>query len=236
MKYSILTLWVCLMITPGIAGQEFTQAELTGKRTVYATGDLAGLQPEVIRAFEEMAAAAAEEGIELKAVSGFRSYDRQLKIWNTKYKEYRAEGLTPIEAVEKIIEYSTIPGTSRHHWGTDLDIIDESADETENVLNPDKFKGEGSFAKMKAWMDEHAAQYGFFLVYTDDPWRSGFKHEPWHYSYAPISVKMLKAYRALDILEVVENDELLGRHLLDKAFMERYKREQLLSINKDLLE
>ena len=32
--------------------------------------------------------------------------------------------LEPKKAISEIIRFSTVPGTSRHHWGTDIDIID----------------------------------------------------------------------------------------------------------------
>ena len=42
-------------------------------------------------------------------------------------------------AIDKIIEYSTLPGTSRHHWGTDIDIIDAEPPEEGDVLLPKNF-------------------------------------------------------------------------------------------------
>ena len=71
-----------------------------------------------------MKQAAAEDGIQIKIVSSSRSFERQLAIWNAKYIQNEENGLDPIENIRKIIEYSTIPGTSRHHWGTELDLID----------------------------------------------------------------------------------------------------------------
>ncbi len=75
------------------------------------------LLSEVIQAFEKMKKAALLVGIDIKVVSGFRSYERQRAIWNGKYKANRQAGLSPEENIQKIIEYSTLPGTSRHHWG-----------------------------------------------------------------------------------------------------------------------
>lgn len=219
-----------------IHAQEYTADVLTGRVEPIMTDDFSGLQPEVVQAFKKMAAAAAEAGIELKVVSGFRNYDRQVDIWNTKYKEYRKDGLIPPEAVNKIIEYSTIPGTSRHHWGTDLDIIDDGAGVTERLLDPEKFREGGPFHNMKVWMDENAETYGFVLVYTDSNNRKGFHYEPWHYSYAPISVPMLKAYREQKLAENLDTSKLYGGQILNKDFMERYIREQILDINPELID
>lgn len=216
--------------------QEYTPEQLTGKVEKVKTDELSGLLPEVAEAFEKMAAAAAEEGIELKVVSGFRSYDRQSEIWNAKYKEYRKEGYTPPEAVEKIVEYSTIPGTSRHHWGTDIDIIDEAPGVKEKVLDPDKFGEGGPFFKMKQWMDAHAGDFGFVLVYTNDARRKGFHYEPWHYSYAPVAVPMLKAYLQLDLSAILSTKTLLGGQILSQRFMEQYRKEQIMDVNPVLID
>lgn len=229
----ILSLLLCLNLAV-LKGQEYSVEVLTGKVDVVMKDDLSGLQPEVVAAFEKMAEAAGKEGIQLKVVSGFRSYQRQVEIWNSKYQKNRKDGFSPPQAVEKIIEYSTIPGTSRHHWGTDVDIIDEAPGVKEKVLAPQKFEEGGPFYKMKQWMDEHASEYGFELVYTNDPGRKGFHYEPWHYSYAPISVPMLKAYRDLDLADAVVTSGLFGGQLLDDEFMQQYKKEQILDINPKL--
>ena len=75
--------------------------------------------------FNQMKNAAKKEGINMKIVSGYRSFNRQKLIWNRKFLNNQKQGLNPLENINKIILYSTIPGTSRHHWGTDIDIIDE---------------------------------------------------------------------------------------------------------------
>lgn len=214
--------------------QEFSADRLSGRVAVAMRDDLSGLQPEVVEAFNKMAEAAAREGIVLKVVSGFRSYNRQAEIWNDKYKTYRKEGLTPLQVVERITEYSTIPGTSRHHWGTDIDIIDEAPGETEGLLMADKFEDGGPFAKMKQWMDAHAGDYGFFLVYTNDANRKGFHYEPWHYSYAPLSKPMLRAFLELELESLIEPAELYGGQLLRGRLLEAYKNEHIMDINPQL--
>ena len=51
----------------------------------------------------------------------------------------RQAGLSPEENIQKIIEYSTLPGTSRHHWGTEIDIIDGTIQSQGDVLLAEKF-------------------------------------------------------------------------------------------------
>lgn len=85
------------------------------------------------------------------------------------------------EAAVHRLRTSTVPGLSRHHWGTDLDIT--SVTES-NWTTP-------KYLKLSAWLECHAPYYGFFKAFTDDPSRGGHKHEPWHYSYLPISKPLL---------------------------------------------
>ena len=69
------------------------------------------LTRKTFKAFNKMRVAAWEDGIVISPVSSFRSYSRQKAIFESKFKRFQTEGLSPIESVKKIIEYSTIPGT-----------------------------------------------------------------------------------------------------------------------------
>jgi len=84
-------------------------------------------------------------------------------------------------------------------------------------------------------MDIHANSFGFYLVYTDRVDRKGFKYEPWHYTYAPQSIPMLKAYRKLDIASELKKAKLLGSEFITETFIEQYINENILDINPQLL-
>ncbi|MCM5663682.1 M15 family metallopeptidase [Galbibacter mesophilus] len=213
------------------AQNNYSEEILIGKGNPTLFGEGIGLQKEAYDAYLEMQKAAKKEGIDIKVVSGYRNFDRQKAIFERKYKAYTKDGLSPTEAINKIIEYSTIPGTSRHHWGTDMDIVDGSKNVSGSVLDPDKFHGNGPYCKLKEWLDKHANDYGFYLVYTDNPKRKGFKYEPWHFSYLPISKPMLKAYKKLDIITILKDDKLLGSEYLTEDFMEEYIKNNILDIN-----
>lgn len=193
------------------------------------------LRPEAAEAFDKMSAAAKKDGVDFQVVSSFRSYAHQNRIWERKYKQYTADGLSPAQARDKIIEYSTIPGTSRHHWGTDVDIVDASAKASGDLLVPSKFHGNGPFCKFKEWMDKNANTYGYFLVYTDNGNRKGFKYEPWHYSYRALSSDYLKDYKKLDIKKVLQEQKLMGSEVFSDDFIKRYRKENILDINPALL-
>jgi len=192
------------------------------------------LQP-VQKAFDQMAIAAQKENITLKVVSGYRSFDRQTFIWNRKYNANALAGLTPMENIQKIITYSTIPGTSRHHWGTEIDIIDAEPKAEGDVLVAEKFDRNGPYATLFEWMQKNAAAYGFILPYTKDSNRKGFAYEPWHYSYAPIDILMLKTYLKLDLKVVLKASKVEGSMYFNYKFINSYIEENIKGINSKLL-
>ncbi|MEO1486909.1 MAG: M15 family metallopeptidase [Bacteroidota bacterium] len=216
---------------------DYSILELMGKEDIELFGgkDI-NLLEEAANAFKEMKAAAYSDGYDIQIASGYRSFYRQQAIWERKYMRYTEdEGMEPLDAIDKIIEYSTIPGTSRHHWGTEIDIIDGFAKVEGSLLVTNKYEEGGPFAGLKNWMDEHCEQFGFYLVYTNEPKRRGFKYEPWHYSYAPISIPMLAAFRKKNILRILQDETFLGTEHFTAGFLRSYVRENILDINPDLL-
>lgn len=214
----------------------FTPSQLTGKGGLDLIGDNQQLlQRDVWNAFLKMKKAAMKDKINIQVVSGFRSYDRQKQIYESKYASYTQQGLTPTQSIAKIIEYSTIPGTSRHHWGTDMDIIDANQPQPTSVLEEENYHGNGVYTKMKKWLDEHSESFGFYEVYTNKEDRKGFNYEPWHFSYKPISVLMLEEFLCLDFEEIIGNEKLSGQTVLSNEFIEAYYQENILDINPKLL-
>jgi LAS superfamily LD-carboxypeptidase LdcB len=230
---------LALSLLPGLTlsqDPEYSIAELMGKEDIKLFGKDINLRKEAHDAFLEMKKAAYSDGIDLKIVSSYRNFYRQEAIWERKYLQYSEEkGMSKLDAIEKIIEYSTIPGTSRHHWGTDIDIIDGYPKTSGDVLVPEKFVEGGPFSLLKKWMDENANRFGYYLVYTDNPKRKGFKYEPWHYSYAPISIPMLKAFRRKNILKLILAEDIIGKENFTSGFLKGYIQNNILDINPDLL-
>lgn len=215
---------------------DFSILELMGKESIDVFGEDINLRKNAHNAFVAMQKAAQKDGFALKIVSSYRDFYRQEGIWERKYIKYTEnDGLSPIDAIDKIIEYSTIPGTSRHHWGTDIDITDGNKKIQGDLLVPEKFEGDGPFSGLKKWMDEHSESFGFHLVYTNNPKRRGFKYEPWHYSYAPISIPMLTAYRRKNIVALLQKEEFYGSEDFTSGFLKTYIRDNILDINPALL-
>uniref|UniRef100_UPI002605CE87 M15 family metallopeptidase n=1 Tax=uncultured Dokdonia sp. TaxID=575653 RepID=UPI002605CE87 len=140
-----------------ITDAQISEEDLLGKgKPILTSGIDYKLRPEAAIAFEQLKKAALKDNIQIKVISSYRDYAHQNRIWERKYNRFRESGLSPTNAIQKIIEYSTIPGTSRHHWGTDIDLIDGTPKVTGDVLVPSKFYGTGPFCKFKEWMDVHA--------------------------------------------------------------------------------
>lgn len=218
-------------VPPPHAKKLYSELALTGRGDLKLVSEECKLQEEVQDAFDKMQKAALKEGISLRIVSEYRSFDRQASIWNRKYHKYISQGFSPKEAITKIIEYSTLPGTSRHHWGTDIDLIDGSVAIPKRVLTHANYEGDGVYAKLKKWMDKNSEKYGFYLVYTNDPNRKGFKYEPWHYSYKPLADKLLKEFSSISLVDLFKNVELNGIDHISEAFLEQYTQENILDIN-----
>ena len=151
--------------------------ELTNKTTY--------LQKEVYDAFLKMNAKAKLQGVQFKVISGTRNFTYQKSIWDRKWKNN--SDLSPIENAKKILQYSSMPSTSRHHWGTDLDL---------NQLTNSYFES-GQGLKEYNWLLENANQFGFYQVYTSkENGRTGYNEEKWHWSYMPLSCQYLEFYNS----------------------------------------
>ena len=100
--------------------------------------------------------------IKIIIVSSYRSFERQKQIWNKHFSNYKKQEVSDEQAALKIIQYSTIPGTSRHHWGTEIDIIDAKPKMEGDVLLTHKFHDQGPYNELRLWMESNANQYGFY--------------------------------------------------------------------------
>jgi LAS superfamily LD-carboxypeptidase LdcB len=212
----------------------FSQDLLMGKEDSKLFNKSIGLLSEAATAFEKMKIAAQKAGFKIEIVSAYRSFNRQKDIWNRKYIANEIKGFSPDENIKKIIEYSTLPGTSRHHWGTDIDIIDGSLPRQGDVLVTEKFHGDGPYAALRIWMEENAAQFGFLRPYSMDFERKGFSYEPWHYSYAPLAIPMLVAYLKMDLNLLLVPENLRGREYITPLFIKKYIDENILGISSNL--
>ena len=208
---------------------------IIGKSQSNLVGDSIRLEVNTYKAFKKMEAAAKRDGIYLKIVSAYRGFERQKLIWNNKYEKFTNDfSLEPEKAISEIIRFSTVPGTSRHHWGTDIDIIDGNFPDEEDVLVSEKFEKDGLFYKVKNWLDNNSENFGFYLTYTNDKNRKGFEFEPWHYSYKPVSLKYYRALIKTDLKKIIKSLDINGSDYFDESFIDTYIAENIMDINPDL--
>lgn len=230
-----LLLFLHILLISNLFSQEkYSLEALTGLGGIELVGDVIKLQKDTYEAFQKMQNAARKDGIEIKIVSGYRSFKSQKSIWNRKYNKYISQGLSPRQAIEKIIEYSTIPGTSRHHWGTDIDVIDGLVPIPKSILYEKNYAENGIYSKLKKWMDKNSERYGFYLVYNSNIERKGFKYEPWHYSYKPLSGIMLKEYKEIDLKKFYAKFKPKGFLYFNDGFLNKYFQENIMDINPSL--
>jgi len=193
------------------------------------------LAPQAAAALRAMRAAAAPASIDLQLVSGFRDFERQLAIWNGKFRGTRAlldAASRPLDAaaldeaarVDAILVWTALPGASRHHWGSDCDVIDRNAlpQGAAVELLPAEYSAGGRYARLSQWLAQHAHDYGFFLPYDRD--RGGVQPEPWHLSYAPIASPALAALDVELLRATLAGAELEGRASVAARLVEYYGR------------
>ena len=173
------------------------------------------LRREARDAFVRMHEAAAKAGISLTALSATRTFGDQASIWNRKWNGAQRMGMAPVDRALDILQSSSMPGSSRHHWGTDVDM---------HSLEPEDFK-QGEGARTLTWLRGHAGNYGFVEVYTPEANRPGYQPEAWHWSYAPLSVAYLNAlngatpeekravFEGFEGAFVADSVDILGRYV-----------------------
>lgn len=180
--------------------QECDLLGLNDLHVVSYSGSVAKVHPQLISALSALVQRAADSGFDMRVASGFRSFDRQLFIWNSK-----ANGLRPVldrfeqtvdlnalsddEKVYAILQWSALPGASRHHWGTDIDVYDTSRmpEGYQLQLTLEETQNDGCCAEFHAWLTQELQQpaHDFYRPYI--PGLGSIFPEPWHLSYAPLA-------------------------------------------------
>jgi len=196
-----------------------------------------GVHREVVQPFEQLRAAAREAGFDLVILSGFRDFAKQLSIWNRKATGQLAvldsnaqpldiTKLAPRELVFAILRWSALPGASRHHWGTDLDVYDVAAKPEGYAVEliPAEVNPGGMFGLLHEWLDARMAAgtaFGFYRPYDRD--RNGIAPERWHLSYAPIASRYAEDLTVNVLRETVRSADMALKEVvlehLDEIFV-----------------
>jgi LAS superfamily LD-carboxypeptidase LdcB len=158
------------------------------------------IHKQVLQPLIDLQLAGREAGFDIKICSAFRSFERQLFIWNGKAsgmrpvmdpfgKAINIQELSSWQKIQAILRWSALPGASRHHWGTDFDIFDANAmpENYQIQLTPEEVQGDGLFAPMHDWLDDYlkSEKTNFYRPYALD--KGGIAPERWHLSYRPLA-------------------------------------------------
>lgn len=195
----------------------------------------APLHPTVAAAFLELRDDARRCGLDLRVLSGFRSFARQARIWNGKATGQRPvlDGreqpvdmamLTPREQVFAILRWSALPGASRHHWGTEADVYDRAAGGTGYQVVLSGREAKTIFADLHHWLDERIASgraYGFYRPYTG---AGGIGSEPWHLSYRPLAENCAKRFSPAILRSALASSDIALRQTALQHLNAIYKR------------
>lgn len=180
------------------------------------------IEPTALESFLKLQMDAKKDGFDLQIISAYRSFEAQLKIWNAKTlgqrKLYSNDGkdildfetLTKEEIVFAILRWSALPGASRHHWGTDIDVFDQNKLEPSKVeLTIAENEPGGVFYELHQWLDQKidtGSSYGFYRPYNED--LGGVSPEKWHLSFKPISSQYYQKYTYEFIEDLIQQSEI----------------------------
>nr|WP_256489748.1 M15 family metallopeptidase [Pleionea sp. CnH1-48] len=194
------------------------------------------LHQAVVQPLKQLMDASAKAGLDIHIVSSWRSFQHQASIWNRKWNGERAvldkhsqpidlTQLSDHEKFKSIAFWSAVPGTSRHHWGTDFDLFLQALVKKgySVQLVPEEFAAGGPCESLECWLQENLGQFEFFRPYQT--YRGGVAHEPWHISYRPVSEPLLKNVEAKSIASQLMLQDVQGKQTITAAlddYLERY--------------
>ncbi len=220
------------------------KAQLTGLSTQHLSFVTPNrqLHRHCITSFHALTQAALSSGFTLSIASSFRDFERQLMIWNNKFNGTRpildedgqplnTDNMSEIDKIHAIMRWSALPGGSRHHWGTDLDVYASNnlPENTTLQLEPWEYNT-GHQAPFSTWLQENAHKHGFFFPYKVD--RKGVAIEPWHLSHKDQSSLFMAELTPDVLLNAWENVELAGKETIIKHIDTLFVR-YITNINKE---
>lgn len=183
-------------------------------------------------------AAAKDAGFNFTIASGYRSYQRQLKIWNDKLK-----GLRPVfddqgceldlnrfsdwQKVQAVLRWSALPGASRHHWGCDIDIYDKAAmpEAYQLQLSAAEVESGGMFGPFHDWLEAYLSSMPeptFFKPYAKDS--GGIAPERWHLSHCQHALSYQRALKIDDLKKFYQAADIMLKETVLEYFDEIYQR------------
>ena len=146
-----------------------------------------------------------------------RNFNYQKGIWEKKWADLSKKITHPTARAKNILQFSAMPGSSRHHWGTDIDF--------DNLSNDYFEKGAGK--KIFDWMKKNAPLYGFCQPYTAGR-PAGYNEEKWHWTYTPLSKELTEFAQ-----KNLKNEQITGFNGAETAVKIDIVKNYVLGINRN---
>lgn len=142
------------------------------------------------------------EGLSPVVCSGYRTLDKQEKLFNRKVSAYVKKGRSKEESYALARQTLSIPGSGEHCLGLAVDFYTRSYHQLERAFEKTP---EGK------WLREHAQDYGFTLRYDEGKEEiTGIEYEPWHFRYVGVDVARYLKEHNLSLEEFYIEESLYG--------------------------
>jgi len=201
--------------------QEYDLFGISDQHLVSFSKPTLKVHPQLVPALSALTQKAAEAGFDMRIASGFRSFERQLLIWNNKASGVRSvldqfgqpialTSLKEYQQVFAILRWSALPGASRHHWGTDIDVYDVSRmpADYQLQLTMEETQGNGYCSAFHRWLTQELQRSpnGFFRPYVAGV--GGIAPEPWHLSYAPLARSFATQLTEASLRKIIKETDI----------------------------
>lgn len=172
-------------------------------------------------------AEAQQVGIDIKVCSTFRSFGRQLEIWNQKALGekplYDRQGklvqktdfdkMSDTEKVDLITTWFAVPGLSRHHFGTDFDYYDRETlvknGLTLQLIPWEYADSSGPCSEAYQWLQNKSNQELFPFYWPFTAGACGVAEEPWHLSHKVASATILERFNKAEFQQRISNADIV---------------------------
>ena len=205
------------------------------------------LHRDVVAPFLAMQEAAQKDGLDLQLVSSFRDFNRQTVIFNRKWTgqapllDIHGDALTfnslsENEKLHAILTWSALPGGSRHHWGTDIDVYDKAAVQTwggKFDLVESEYTMGGPCHALSCWLNENMDQFGFFRPFSINT--GGVAPEPWHLSFKSIARDFENTRNVNGLINALGKSDIEGKTCILPQLPALYNRYVLNNTNQHRL-
>lgn len=126
-------------------------------------------------ALMDMLESCRDAGLSPIVCSAYRSMEDQQRLYTAKIDAFIGKGFSETEAKEQAGQLVAVPGTSEHHLGLAVDIVDADYQLLDELQED---------TAVQKWLMENSWRYGFILRYPGDKMTlTGITYEPWHYRY-----------------------------------------------------